>query len=120
MRPAPCPTRRVDVGDEALAELEVLVGFDDDLAAETTRLTNRIRGLLTGIHPALDEHILGPKITHPAVLELLARCGGPAGLRKAGRRKLRSITTRARMSAITSVVIPNCSSWGTRRCWTPG
>ncbi|GGM84256.1 insertion sequence element ISSfl2 transposase [Longimycelium tulufanense] len=81
---------RVDVGDEALAELEVLVGFDDDLAAEATRLTNRIRGLLTGIHPAL-ERVLGPKITHPAVLEILSRCGGPAGITKAGRRKLRSI-----------------------------
>ncbi|MBP2477609.1 hypothetical protein JOF53_006481 [Crossiella equi] len=30
--------------DEALAELDVLVGFDDDLAAETTRISNRIRG----------------------------------------------------------------------------
>ena len=28
---------------------------------------------------------------HPAVLELLSRCGGPTGLRKAGRRKLTSI-----------------------------
>ncbi|GAA0361898.1 hypothetical protein GCM10009541_00220 [Micromonospora gifhornensis] len=28
---------------------------------------------------------------HKAVLELLSRCGGPAGLRKAGHRKLLSI-----------------------------
>ncbi len=82
--------RRVDVGDEALAELEVLVGFDDDLAGEATRISNRIRGLLTQIHPAL-ERVLGPKVHHKAVLELLSRCGGPAGLRKAGRRKLLSI-----------------------------
>ena len=33
--------RRVDVGDEALAELEVLVGFDDDLAGEATRVLPR-------------------------------------------------------------------------------
>ncbi|GAA3295753.1 hypothetical protein GCM10020218_077430 [Dactylosporangium vinaceum] len=32
--------------------------------------------------------MLGPKVQHPAVLELLARCGGPAGLRQAGRAKL--------------------------------
>lgn len=89
-RSLPHTLRRVDVGDDALAELEVLVGFDDDLAGEATRLANRIRGLLTQIHPAL-ERVLGPKVQHKAVLELLSRCGGPAGLRKAGRRKLAAI-----------------------------
>jgi len=95
MPPGPLPhtLRRVDVGDEALAELEVLVGFDDDLAGESTRLTNRIRGLLTQIHPAL-ERALGTNIQHKAVLELLSRCAGPAGLRKAGRRKLLSIASK--------------------------
>lgn len=82
--------RRVDTGDEALAELEVLVGFDNDLAGEATRVSNRIRGLLTQIHPTL-QRVLGLKVHHKAVLELLSRCGGPAGLRKAGRRKLLSI-----------------------------
>lgn len=92
-RTLPHTLRRIDVGDEALAELEVLVGFDDDLAGESTRLANRIRGLLTQIHPAL-ERVLGPKVQHKAVLELLARCGGPAGLRKAGRRKLTAIAAK--------------------------
>jgi hypothetical protein len=55
-----------------------------------TRIGNRIRGLLTGIHPAL-EHAIGPKVSHPAVLEILSRCGGPAGIAKAGRRKLTAI-----------------------------
>ena len=81
------------MGDDALAELEVLVGFDDDLAGEATRLGNRIRGLLTGIHPAL-ERAIGPKISHPAVLEILSRCGGPTGIRKVGRRRLASIATK--------------------------
>jgi transposase len=89
----PHTLRRVDVGDEALAELEVLVGFDDSLAGEATRLTNRIRGLLTQIHPAL-ERTPGQNMQHEAVLELLSRCGGPAGLRKAGRRKLLSIAVK--------------------------
>ncbi|MDX3192076.1 IS110 family transposase [Streptomyces sp. MN03-5084-2B] len=89
-RSLPHTLRPVDVGDEALAELEVLVGFDDDLAGEATRIANRIRGLLTGIHPAL-EHAIGPRISHPAVLEILSRCGGPAGIAKAGRRKLTAI-----------------------------
>ncbi|MCP2331683.1 Transposase [Actinoalloteichus cyanogriseus DSM 43889] len=91
-RSLPHTLRSVDVGDDALAELEVLVGFDDDLAGETTRIGNRIRGLLTGIHPAL-ERVIGPRISHPAVLEILSRCGGPAGIRTAGRRKLASIAT---------------------------
>jgi transposase len=45
-RSLPHTLRPIDVGDEAL---DVLVGFDDDLAGEATRLSNRIRGLLTGI-----------------------------------------------------------------------
>ncbi|SDN04208.1 IS110 family RNA-guided transposase [Allokutzneria albata] len=91
-RTLPHTLRQVDVGDDALAELEVLVGFDDDLAGEATRSGNRIRGLLTGIHPAL-ERAIGARIAHPAVLEILSRCGGPAGIRAAGRRKLVSIAT---------------------------
>ncbi|MGV9736701.1 IS110 family transposase [Rhodococcus aetherivorans] len=92
-RTMPHTLRQVDVGDEALAELGVLVGFDDDLAGEATRISNRIRGLLTGIHPAL-ERVLGPKITHPAVLEILSRCGGPVGIRKAGKRRLTTLATK--------------------------
>jgi len=78
-RTLPHTLRRVDVGDDTLAELEVLVSYDDDLVGEATRISNRIRGLLTGIHPAL-ERVLGPKIAHPAVLEILSRCGGPTGI----------------------------------------
>ncbi|MFQ6226530.1 IS110 family transposase [Nocardia sp. NPDC002869] len=92
-RTMPHALRRVDTGDEALTELGVLVGFDDDLAGEATRTSNRIRGLLTGIHPAL-ERVLGPRVAHPAVLEILSRCGGPAGIQAAGRRKLTSIAVK--------------------------
>jgi transposase len=89
-RSLPHTLRPVDVGDDTLAELDVLVGFDDDLAGEATRISNRIRGLLTGIHPAL-ERAIGPRVSHPAVLEILSRCGGPAGIAQAGRRKLTAI-----------------------------
>ena len=89
-RTLPHTLRRVDTGDETLAELEVMVGYDDDLAGEVTRVANRIRGLLTQIHPPL-ERVLGPKLQHPAVLEAISRCGGPTGLRKAGRAKLTEI-----------------------------
>ncbi|WP_329085801.1 IS110 family transposase [Actinomadura citrea] len=81
-RTLPHTLRRVDTGQETLAELEVLVGFDDDLASEATRLVNRIRGLLVTIHPALEKAI-GPRLHHPAALELLITYGGPDGLRAA-------------------------------------
>ncbi|MBH5146839.1 IS110 family transposase [Rhodococcus erythropolis] len=92
-RAMPHTLRRVDTGDEVLAELGVLVGFDDDLAGEATRISNRIRGLLTGIHPAL-ERVVGPRISHPAVLEILTRCGGPNGIRVAGKRKLTNLAVK--------------------------
>ncbi|MET9325096.1 IS110 family transposase, partial [Streptomyces sp. NPDC003038] len=72
---------------ELTDELTVLTGFDQDLAAEATRTSNRIRGLLTQFHPSL-ERVLGPRLDHLAVTWLLERYGSPAALRKAGRRKL--------------------------------
>lgn len=92
-RTLPHTLRRVDVGDEALTELGVLVGYDDDLAGEATRTSNRIRGLLTSVHPAL-ERVLGPRIAHPAVLEILSRCGGPEGIRATGKRKLTALAVK--------------------------
>ena len=40
--------------DELLAQLRVLNGFDIDLAADATRLANRLRDALTSISPALE------------------------------------------------------------------
>ena len=65
----------------------MLCGFDDDLAAQTTQASNRIRGLLTQIHPAL-ERVLGPRLDHPAVLDLLQRYPSPEKLASLGEKKL--------------------------------
>ncbi|MEU7306190.1 IS110 family transposase [Streptomyces sp. NPDC007206] len=86
-RTMPHTLRDLAPDDETVAELNMLVGFDDDLAGEVTRIKNRLRGLLTQIHPSL-ERVLGPRLDHPAVLVLLERHGSPAHLRKAGRRRL--------------------------------
>ncbi len=86
-RTMPHTLRSLELGDEIAAELTVLVGFDQDLAGEATRTSNRIRGLLTQFHPSL-ERVLGPRLDHQAVTWLLERYGSPAALRKAGRRKL--------------------------------
>jgi transposase len=86
-RTMPHTLRSLELADEITAELTMLAGFDQDLAGEANRTSNRIRGLLTQFHPSL-ERVLGPRLDHPAVTWLLERYGSPAALRKAGRRKL--------------------------------
>lgn len=61
-----------------------MTGFDEDLAAESTRLRNRIRGLLTQIHPTL-ERVVGRRLEHPAVLALLEAFPTPSMMAAAGR-----------------------------------
>ncbi len=88
-RTLPHTLRQVDLDDEQLAELEVLVGHDDDLAGQSTAVSNRIRGLLLQIHPAL-ERAIGDNASHPGVLDVLVRFGGPTGMHAAGQVKLRN------------------------------
>jgi transposase len=82
-RTMPHTLRSVQLADAQLAELTMLCGFDDDLAKQATATSNRIRGLLTQIHPAL-ERVLGPRLDHPAVLDLLRTW--PAGRRRIANR----------------------------------
>lgn len=86
-RTMPHTLRSIELTDETIAELHMIVGFDDDLAGEVTRVANRLRGLPTKIHPHL-ERVLGPRIQHPAMLTLLEQFGSPKAIRKAGRRRL--------------------------------
>ena len=71
--------RTLRLADDALAELMLLCNFDDDLAAQITQVSNRLRGLLTQMHPAL-ERVLGPHLDHPAVFDLLQRYPTPGAL----------------------------------------
>lgn len=89
-RTLPHTLRAIEATDEVSAELNVLVGFDQDLAGEATRTSNRIRGMLTQFHPSL-ERVLGPRLDHEAVTDLLARFGSPQALRRAGRRQLTAL-----------------------------
>ena len=85
----------LDTGnDELLDQLRVLNGFDVDLAADLTRLTNRLRDALTSISPAL-ERALGSRLTHAGVRDLLAKFPTPTALRQAGRARINK-TIRAR------------------------
>ena len=59
----------------------MLLGYDDDLAAQSTAGINRIRGVLTQIYPRLAKALEG-NVSHAALLYLLIKAGGPTGLRK--------------------------------------
>lgn len=86
-RTMPHTLRSIQVADEDVAELSMLCGFDDDLAGQITQVSNRIRGLLTQIHPAL-ERVIGPRLHHPAMLDLLQHYPSPAAMRTAGEKRL--------------------------------
>lgn len=96
-RTMPHTLRAVDRDSDVLAALKVLAGFDEDLAHETTRALNRIRSLLTQIHPALERVFTGATLATGPVLDLLEKFGGPTGLKAAGRaRALRFARTHSR------------------------
>ena len=86
-RSMPHTLRSPKIADAQVAELTMLCGFDEDLAAQITATSNRIRGLLTQIHPAL-ERAVGPHLDHPAMLDLLERNPSPAQLSSLSERQL--------------------------------
>ena len=86
-RSMPHALRALPKTDEALAELTLLCGFDDDLAGQITQVSNRIRRLLTQIHPAL-ERVLGPRLDHPAVCALLQKYPSPQTLSATSEKRL--------------------------------
>ena len=86
-RSMPHALRSLRVDDEQVAELVMVTGFDQDLARQVNQTSNRLRGLLTQIHPAL-ERVIGPRLDHPAVLDLLVRYPSPEAMRTAGQARL--------------------------------
>lgn len=82
-RTMPHTLRRVGTDDEVLAGLSVLAGYDDDLAAQSTRLTNRLHEALLHIHPAL-ERLLSKHLDRPGVLDVLTAAPTPSALRELG------------------------------------
>jgi transposase len=86
-RTMPATLRSLQVSDEQVAELSMLCGFDDDLAGQITQTSNRIRGLYTQIHPTLEK-VLGPRLDHPAILDLIQRYPAPADLQHAGQKRV--------------------------------
>ncbi|RAX18836.1 transposase, partial [Actinomyces sp. Z3] len=78
-RTMPHTLRSISTSDEDAAALSMLTGFDLDLARQVNQTANRIRGLYTQIHPAL-ETVLGKWLEHDSVLEVIAAWPTPARL----------------------------------------
>ena len=86
-RSMPHTLRAINASDEDAAALSMLTGFDLDLARQVNQSANRIRGLYTQIHPAL-EAVVGPWLEHDAVLEVIAAWPTPADLKRAGKARI--------------------------------
>ena len=54
-RTPPDALRSIQLADESVVEFSMLRDCDDDILAEMTIASNRIRGLLTQIHPTLEQ-----------------------------------------------------------------
>lgn len=118
-RTMPHTLRRIDVGEDVLGDLKVLIGFDDDLAAEATRLSNRIRGLLTHTFPAL-ERVLGPRLHTKAVLAMLIKYGGAQGMTRAGRARLTRTAIASNGRVVTELVEAIMTALGEQTVAVPG
>jgi transposase len=88
--------------DELLASLRVLNGFDIDLAADATRLANRLRDALTSISPAL-ERAVGQRLHQPGVRDLLATYPTLTALRAASASRIER-TVKARSPRIAAKI----------------
>ena len=80
----------VEATDQSLARMRVLCGHDEDLAADQTRLINRLREALLSLSPAL-ERILGSRLACRGVLDALRKYPTPDLMRQAGRARLRDL-----------------------------
>lgn len=81
------------IDDDLLVQLRVLNGLDVDLAADSTRHTNRLRDALTSMSPAL-ERAVGTKLGHAGVRDLLAKYPTPTALRAAGKTRIRTAVSK--------------------------
>ncbi len=97
-RTMPHTLRAINASDEDAAALSMLTGFDLDLARQVNQSANRIRGLHTQIHPAL-EAVVGPWLEHDAVLEARRRLAHPSRPEASGQVKDRRQAQEARVQA---------------------
>lgn len=86
-RSLPHTLRELTAADIDEATLGMITGFDLDLSRQVNQISNRLRGLFTQIHPTLEK-VLGVRLEHDAILEMLISWPTPEKLRKAGRARI--------------------------------
>ena len=74
----------VGATDRQLARMRALNGHDEDLAADQTRIINRLRDTLLSTCPAL-ERVIGNRLASPGILDVLRKYPTIGQLRRAGR-----------------------------------
>ena len=87
-RTMPHTLRSVGRNSEVLSALKMLSGFDDDTSSNGTTTVNRLRSLLTQIHPSLERVFAGSTRTRIPILDLLIHYENPTRLKKAGRTRV--------------------------------
>lgn len=101
----PHTLRAVDRDDETLSALKMLAGFHDDIAKDATRTKNRLRSVLTQIHPALERVFAGEILSRTLVLDSLIHYEGPTKLAAAGRgRVLKWMRNRAKKDPVALAI----------------
>ena len=64
-RTMPHTLRAVDRNSEVLSTLKMLSSFDDDISRDCTTTVNRLRKVLTQIHPSLERIFISSTLTRP-------------------------------------------------------
>ena len=97
-RTMPHTLRAINASNEEAAALSMLTGFDLDLARQVNQSANRIRGLYTQIHPAL-EAVVGPWPEHDAAAGARRRLAHPSRAEARGQGKDRRQAQSPRVQA---------------------
>lgn len=81
-RTMPHTLRADDRNSEVFSALKMLSGFDDDISRDCTTTVNRLRSLLTQIHPQPRACFHWQHAYRVPILDLLIHYTGPTGLKK--------------------------------------
>jgi transposase len=104
-------------GDEITVELKILTTRRADLVADRTRTVNRLRGLLTGIFPALEQAL---DLTTTGPLVMLTGYQTPAALRRIGTTRLETWLRNRKVRNADKLAIAAVEAAGRQHTTLPG
>ena len=80
--------------EEKAEALRTLTSFREMLVRDNTQAKNRIRNLLVQIHPVFEACIKKEHLEKPAYLHIFKQYGGPYGIRRAGKKRLKAFISK--------------------------